>query len=58
MQPPSSMSAAKQIALIRSRAQKIQTILSGLGVAPEKVSLVITKVKGADTASVTLSYQR
>jgi hypothetical protein len=58
MQPPASMSAARQIALIRSRAQKIQTILSGLGIAPEKVSLVITKVKGVDTASVTLSYQR
>ena len=58
MQPPAVLSAVKQVALIRARGQKIQALLTSLGIAPERVSLVITTVKGANTVSVTLNYQR
>ena len=58
MQNPAGMSARAAVALLKARATKIQTQFTNEGITPIKVSLIITTVKGAETLSVTLGYQR
>ena len=58
MQNPTGMSSRAAVALLKARATKIQNQFTNEGITPIKVSLVITKVKGAETLAVTLGYQR
>jgi hypothetical protein len=58
MQNPSGMSSAAAVNLLKARASKIQAQFTAGGIAPIRVSLIMTTVKGAETVSVTLGYQR
>lgn len=58
MQQPVGTKASYAASLLKARSASIQTKLRLAGINVAKVSLIMTKVKGANTLAVTLNYQR
>ena len=58
MQQPQGMSYSSSKKLLQARGLKIQSALKKSGLDVRRISLQLTEVKGANTVSVTLNYQR
>lgn len=58
MQRPASMTTAKATTLLKARAARIKSAYRAAGIELTKTTLVLGTVKGKDTLTLTVKYQR